>query len=123
MQISALTTVAALAALAATSVSATRINIYITQHIVPVVMTTLITDDGDGHSYGYFLDGCKKKLDFVKEICIDDSKGRAHIVWTNQPGRKLCLLKTKRNSFQCGCNGNQCVTCTDIDFTETPCTW
>ncbi|KAH7024926.1 uncharacterized protein B0I36DRAFT_353111 [Microdochium trichocladiopsis] len=124
MHISAIPAALALAALSASTASATMIKMYIVQQVVPIVTTTLITDDGDAHNYGYFLDGCKKNYDFVQEICIDSARSRAHIFWTNQPGRKYCFVQTKNRSQICASGpGTNTVRCIDIEYTAAPCTW
>lgn len=123
MHISTISTALALVALSATT-SATMIKIRTFNSIIPTVTTTLHTDDGDTHQYGWFTRGCKNKYDFVQEICMDTSKSRAHIYWTNQPGKKYCFRKTKDDTSTCATGPNgQRVTCTHMEFTSTACTW
>ncbi|KXJ85611.1 hypothetical protein Micbo1qcDRAFT_237410 [Microdochium bolleyi] len=95
--------------------------------IIPTSGVYLRTDDGQSHFYGYMFDGCKKRFSFVKEFCLDLKNKRAHIYWTNQPGRKLCLEQTRYKQTECGgtesCGRGGCLQCYEWIYTETVCRW
>ncbi|KAH6644756.1 hypothetical protein C7974DRAFT_27231 [Boeremia exigua] len=87
---------------------------------LPVRTGVLITDDNHYHNIGFRDSGCTNAgLSFVKEMCIDGSKQRAHIYWTNQPNKKYCFAQQPSEHTNCG----QWQTCSRWEFTETPCTW
>ncbi|XEV02821.1 hypothetical protein FSHL1_008108 [Fusarium sambucinum] len=85
--------------------------------------TTYIADDGDRHGLGKFTDGCKKNsFPWMKEICIDDKRKRAHAVY--QTNRKECFKVTHETSGNCNCEpGWGCKTCYTKHYTTTACNW
>ncbi|KAJ1323016.1 hypothetical protein MN608_11870 [Microdochium nivale] len=106
---------AALALSTATSAIELHINITTGGVLVPVVFAYVSADNGDYYPFGYFVDGCKAR-DNLKQICIDGSRHRAHVVWDT--GRKQCLSRTKVDSVTDGRNRYEYQT-----YTEVACTW
>ncbi|CZR45487.1 uncharacterized protein FPRO_15337 [Fusarium proliferatum ET1] len=106
-----------------------RIETYVTTgpQILTNYSSAYFGDDGEMYPLGGgFRDGCRKtKYDWVKEICIDDGKLRAHIVYSG--GTKKCFKRTKDSSKACGgsagCWQGVCQRCWTYVYTETKCTW
>ncbi|KAF4416355.1 hypothetical protein FACUT_12651 [Fusarium acutatum] len=106
-----------------------RIETYVTTG--PQILTNYSSayygDDGKMYPLGGgFRDGCRKtKYDWVKEVCIDDHKQRAHMVYSG--GTKKCFKRTKDSSKTCGgtagCWQGVCQRCWTYVYTETKCTW
>lgn len=86
--------------------------------LTPTHTTTTITaNDGDRHKMDNFLTGCKTRpFPFVREICMDSPKRRAHIVWQNT-GKKDCFIVTSESKKLC----DRCIP--GSHYTETACTW
>ncbi|KXJ85847.1 hypothetical protein Micbo1qcDRAFT_209559 [Microdochium bolleyi] len=97
--------------------SAVEISMTITTggSIAPVVFTSVTGDAGDHHPFGYFVDGCKVR-DNIREVCIDSSRRRAHVIWTN--GVRQCLNLTRRDQVQDGRNHYEYIT-----YTGVGCSW
>ncbi|KAI8713473.1 hypothetical protein NCS52_01292000 [Fusarium sp. LHS14.1] len=95
--------------------------------LIPVSSTAYIGDDGKTYPLGgSFSDGCRKTgYNWIKEICIDDKKGRAHIIYSG--GTKKCFKRTRSWSYLCGgsesCHAGVCNRCWEYDYTVVKCTW
>ncbi|KAM0345083.1 hypothetical protein ACHAPU_006969 [Fusarium lateritium] len=107
---------------------ASRIESYSTTGpgIIPVYSSAYFDDAGKSYSIGTFLDGCRKtKFDWIKQVCIDSGKERAHVTYSG--GSKNCYKISKSSSK--GCGGNEgcwkgvCNRCYTWVYSKTSCTW
>ncbi|RSM09787.1 hypothetical protein CDV31_007527 [Fusarium ambrosium] len=94
--------------------------------LIPVSSTTYIGDDRIAYPLGSSFDGCRKtSYNWIKEICIDSDRARAHIVYSG--GTKKCFKRTRSSSKLCGgnesCNKGVCNRCWEYDYTVVKCTW
>jgi hypothetical protein len=110
----------------ATDAARIEINSVIGPSLVPVKYTHYIGNDGLTYIVGGFLDGCKNiKYDWIKNMCIDDEKGRAHVNYSD--GNKACFKRTTKTSGRCGgdegCWKGICQTCYWSVFTPTVSNW
>ncbi|KAG5746083.1 hypothetical protein H9Q70_011231 [Fusarium xylarioides] len=108
---------------------AARIETYVTTgpQIIPNYSSAYYGDDGKNYPIDNgFRDGCRKtKYDWIKEVCIDDGKLRAHIVYSG--GTKKCFRRTSDMSKACGgtagCWQGVCQRCWTYVYTEAKCNW
>lgn len=122
----AATAVFALSLLGVTDAARIEISTTTGPGLIPSSSTVLIGNDGKRNNLGYFQDGCKKtKFSFIKNMCIDSGKKRAHVNYTS--GLKRCFRQTKSSSKLCGgdesCFRGVCNRCWTYVFTEAKCNW
>ena len=105
-----------------------RIETYVTTGAAPIRVYSSVYygDDGKHYNLGAFDNGCRKtKYDWIKQICIDSDRERAHVVYSG--GTRKCFKLTKQSSGTCGgpsgCWENICQTCWTYVYTSTKCTW
>ncbi|KAH6963064.1 hypothetical protein HG530_006803 [Fusarium avenaceum] len=110
------------------AVDASRIEIDVTTGpgILDVFSSAYYDDKGKFYSLGAFRDGCKKtQYDWIKQMCIDGTKNRAHVTYSG--GSRNCYKRTKNTSEICGgsegCWGGVCNRCWHYVYTQTACTW
>lgn len=94
--------------------------------LIPYGNTVLVGDDGKRNNLGDYRDGCRNtKFDFIKNMCIDDGKLRAHINYSS--GLKRCFRRTSSKSKLCGgsesCYKGVCSRCWDWIYTQSACNW
>ncbi|KAF5670010.1 hypothetical protein FHETE_4693 [Fusarium heterosporum] len=107
---------------------ASRIELHTTTGpaIIPIYSSAYYDDAGESYPLGAFRDGCRKTdYGWIKQICIDDPKERAHVIYSG--GSKNCYKVTKSTSKNCGgpsaCWSGVCQRCWTAVYTKTPCTW
>ncbi|KAK4665355.1 hypothetical protein QC763_401174 [Podospora pseudopauciseta] len=95
--------------------------------LLPVTTCYYHGEDGKTYFMGDFSDGCRgTKHDWVRQICVDSSKARAHITFSG--GTRRCFKRTWRSSECVGtgpesCYKGICPTCSRAEYTPTSCTW
>ncbi|CEI38466.1 hypothetical protein FVEN_g11718 [Fusarium venenatum] len=73
---------------------------------------------GKANGLGNWTDGCKgTSYDWIKQVCIDLPRKRAHIIYPN--GTKRCFRQSSSKTSPCGTG----VTCTTTTLTESGCNW
>ncbi|KAH7251218.1 hypothetical protein BKA59DRAFT_452461 [Fusarium tricinctum] len=110
------------------AVDASRIELDVTTGpgIIPVYSSSYYDDKGKYYALGAFNDGCRKtEYDWIKQICIDSGKERAHVIYSG--GSRNCYKVTKHTSKLCGgfsgCWGGVCNRCWNYVYSKTACTW
>ncbi|SPJ74217.1 uncharacterized protein FTOL_03947 [Fusarium torulosum] len=126
MKLTLPTVVFSLSLLGAVDASRIEIDVATGPGIIPVYSSAYYDNKGKMYSLGAFRDGCKKtQYDWIKQICIDGSKSRAHVTYSG--GSRNCYKQTKDSSKLCGgssgCWGGVCTRCWNYVYTKTSCTW